>query len=117
MGMPALLREFEQGTLQTEAVDLDASEDDRPLGRRNPPRRLPCRFAQRLRIARLSRLNGNMRPLGHDRHQIARQFDIARLPEAHHRRQPAITSSVPLSPSTLNPPNRQPVRSVSIIAR
>ena len=89
-GDAGLLGEFQQGALEAEAVDFDAGQDDRPLGRGDPSRRLAHRLAKRLGIAGRSRLRGDVRSLGHDRHQVARQFDVARLPKAHHRRQHAV---------------------------
>ena len=89
-GDAGLLGEFQQGTLEAEAVDFDAGEDDRPLGRGDAARRLADRLAKRLGIAGRSGLRGDVRSLGHDRHQVARQFDVAGLPKSHHGRQHAV---------------------------
>ena len=89
-GNAGLLGEFQQRTLQTETVDLDAGQDDRPLGRRDAAGRFAHRLAKRLGIARRLLPGGDVRTVGNDAHQVARQLDIARLSMTHYGRQYAV---------------------------
>ena len=58
------LGKLQQRALQAEAVDLDAGQDDRPLGGGDAPGRLAHRLAKRLGVAGRLLARGTVRAVG-----------------------------------------------------